>query len=210
MQTSCRDVERFSSGSFDAESIVFGVPKSDWTDFMYNFVRSVAYDCGANLKSDFRARNALTDGVVEKISEMYDATNVRVLKISKENAEQKKSASMAEEKKKGDERMAASALSKRIEQCKSSRRYELYEAQRDVVVSLDEISSYNESMAYERRVAAASGVRNLVVERRIGEGIIASRDNLKIGWSGYKALGGKASSPQKIPRNLIDPCEEIQ
>jgi hypothetical protein len=93
--------------------------------------------------------------------------------------------------------------------CQSTEKYRVFKAQQDVVDTLSQIEALKQERLQQHRITIESGVRNLRAEYEIGAQIVTANDDLKIYWRQYKERGGKASSPQKIPTNLVDPCENV-
>ena len=207
MQASCRDLERFGLGDFDSIDLVFGVPKSQWDKNMVSFVGAAAYDCGELLKKLLKEQSSLTSSEHLGIFNMVSMIDKKAQNIGAENEVRSKTEIAT---KVAQEENIKRAKAAQLSTCESSANHQLFLTQTIVLNSIDDLTGFREAQARERRIARESGVRNLLIERQNGAGIVAASDNFKEAWAQYKSLGGKAASPQKLSRSQNDPCESIR
>lgn len=174
------------SVNYRADSVVFGVRLSDWTPETVSFLKGMVDTC--------------TQG-----------KRVRQDVIDRANASIDRLAALPEVQRLADEKKAAEeGRRQRLATCESKPEAATYNAQERVIAGVEAIQGWKQNQAHERRVAQASGVRNLWEERNNGEWIVQLQDELKVDFSEYKRLGGKAASPQAVTHKLPDPCADLR
>ena len=58
----------------------------------------------------------------------------------------------------------------------------------------------------EREIAREAGARDLALDRNIALRIVTYRNLRDVNFKQYKKLGGKATSVEKVTREIKDPC----
>lgn len=101
--------------------------------------------------------------------------------------------------------MQAAEIAK-VNDCHDTQEFRLYDAQETVATSVEEVSVQRAGLAQQRKIAAASGVRDLTEERRLGEWLVNYQDAVKTSFAEYRKLGGKATSPQTVGHKIPNPC----
>lgn len=166
------------------ETRVFGARLIDWRQDTADYLKDKVDSCA--LHADPRGLH------VEAIKAALD----RLVRLA---AEKRDAATAA---------TSAMRLQKTLEVCQAQKQFQLYQAQESVISTIDQIAGWKRNQAEERRIVAASGVRDLGEERNNGEWIIQLSDDLKGYFADYKRLGGKAKSPNSVKHLLKDPCSE--
>lgn len=98
---------------------------------------------------------------------------------------------------------------KKLTACQETREFKFYEVSEAVSGGIDAIAQAKDELKQQHKISAVSGVRDLYVERQIGERIVIAQDDIREAWPKYKGMGGKASSPAKVPRGINDPCDQF-
>lgn len=91
--------------------------------------------------------------------------------------------------------------------CRETKEFQLYDAQRDVTEALQQLDDAEEARREERKINAASGVRNLTVDYELGSRIVGAKQMLSDAWKRYRAAGGKAKRQRDVPEPGADPCQ---
>lgn len=214
MRASCADLDAFGGGKFDSDDVVFGVKKSEWTDQMVAFVTATASRCRTALRRDLYVRQRLTDQTDSQLFQRERQITAKARDIQKQNkamlAQQEKDRREERRLQREEADRAEKARRESLATCEGTPEAKLYNAQEDVVGTVEQLAALRTDAARDRKVVQVSGVRDLYRERQNGETLVQLNEDLKANFSAYKKLGGKAASPQKVTHQLQDPCASFR
>lgn len=135
----------------------------------------------------------------------YDAREARE---ADQRAQDALAAKIKAEERKRSEQLIAEKRSD-LNACQKRDEYLLYYTEGMIVGDLENIQSAKDQRRQQSKYAAASGVRNLSEERRIGEFLVQSQESLQVDFQEYKRLGGKAKAVTAVKEG-VNPCEGIE
>ena len=106
-----------------------------------------------------------------------------------------------------DTRLAAArARGLAFEACVGRPPYQRYWAVQRIRAALRQWNHWRHVLANERAIGRISGVVNMETEHTAGVEMLQARNTLKDSWAVYVQAGGRAATPENLPRHLSDPC----
>ena len=106
-----------------------------------------------------------------------------------------------------DTRLAAArARGLAFEACVGRPPYQRYWAVQRIRAALRQWNHWRHVLANERAIGRISGVVNMETEHTAGVEMLQARNTLKDSWAAYVQAGGRAATPENLPRHLSDPC----
>jgi len=196
LQLSCRDVDDFGKGRFDATDSAFGIPKASWDASLKDYVKKVTRSCAESAIYNMPhyttpAQNAILawerhiDDKADQI--IYD--NQRAIAAAAQQKQQELIAEQARQEAAAEARRKE--LREKVAACEETNQYKLYFAELTVTGDIEHLAAWRQNQAHEAEVTRVSGVRNLREERNIGEWIVELNTEIKTSFADYKRLGGK-------------------
>ncbi len=148
---------------------------------------------------------------VSEITEVYQAEvrarhEQELIEAEKRRVEAEND-KLAEEKRRVEMEKAKNTLIA----CRTTKKHQLFLIQEDIVSDYSQLAGWEARQAEEREITRQSGVSNLSERYNNTAWIISFKKGIKMKWTEYKRLGGKASSADKIMKfSIKDPCEQIE
>lgn len=179
----------------NASNDQFNIKSSEWTQKIVDFLKKKAETC---VNQKIVAINPdKYPGHIEGEKRNLEMINVYI------DRKYEHALSQREAQRKSDENY------KKIQEaakCQQSDAYELYKNQNAVVEYQQVVNDYKALQKKEQAIAKESGVRNLAVERNIVIKLVTFRDLRDAHFKLYKKYGGKASTAEKVTKEIKDPC----
>lgn len=102
--------------------------------------------------------------------------------------------------------LSMSGLAETYDTCHQSDAYALYWSQNASIDFHSAVQDIMQMQKAEHEITRESGVRDLALERALTIKLSTFRELRERNFNHYKKLGGKASSVEKVRREIPDPC----